>query len=125
MLLDVEESFHTDIIDTTFSGISKSLVRPPTSFNTIKDRLPNLSGTAVKLLKGLMTYDPHGRLSARDALSHPYFREAPTPTSSEMLPTFPEHRNATKSTPSTRRAKSNLSSWDLKPKARHAYQGHT
>eukprot|EP01134_Creolimax_fragrantissima_P008204 CFRG8204T1 len=62
-------------------------------FNTIRDVLPTHSHKAIDMFKGFLTYDPNGRLSARDALTHPYLREAPLPTSPEMLPTFPEHRN--------------------------------
>eukprot|EP00455_Lapot_gusevi_P034871 TRINITY_DN3858_c0_g1_i4.p1 TRINITY_DN3858_c0_g1~~TRINITY_DN3858_c0_g1_i4.p1 ORF type:complete len:154 (-),score=46.60 TRINITY_DN3858_c0_g1_i4:85-546(-) len=43
----------------------------------------------MHLLKGLMTYDPAKRMTAAQALDHPYFQEKPLPQQPEMMPTFP------------------------------------
>lgn len=37
----------------------------------------------------LLTYDPEKRITAEDALSHPWFSEVPLPKSKEFMPTFP------------------------------------
>ncbi len=37
----------------------------------------------------LQTYDPQKRITAKDALQHPYFSERPAPKAIDMMPTFP------------------------------------
>lgn len=37
--------------------------------------LPNIEPDALDLLKKLLVYDPDERLSAAEALAHPYFKE--------------------------------------------------
>lgn len=48
-----------------------------------------LSRGALALLNSLLTYDPARRASAREALSHGYFREAPPMKARALMPTFP------------------------------------
>jgi serine/threonine protein kinase len=36
----------------------------------------------------LLTYDPDKRITAREALRHPFFEESPLPKDPEMMPTF-------------------------------------
>jgi cell division cycle 2-like protein len=48
-----------------------------------------LSEQGFNLLQGLLTYNPAKRLTAAEALAHPYFSEAPLPQSSVLMPTFP------------------------------------
>ncbi|KAI8916820.1 negative regulator of the PHO system [Entophlyctis helioformis] len=47
-------------------------VYPPTD---IKARLPMLDNLALDFITRMLQYQPHLRISAKDALSHPYFRE--------------------------------------------------
>ena len=37
----------------------------------------------------MLTYDPKQRITAQEALDHPYFTEKPLPTHPSMMPTFP------------------------------------
>ncbi|KAF3931962.1 hypothetical protein ABW20_dc0101981 [Dactylellina cionopaga] len=53
------------------------------------------TSATVNLLNACLTYDPDKRISARQALSHEYFRENPPPKEPSLLPTFPESRNNT------------------------------
>ena len=63
-----------------------SYPRPP--LNTIFNAA---SSDALDLLERMLTYDPERRISARDALMHPYFKNAPRPTTPIELPrTDPE-----------------------------------
>jgi len=48
-----------------------------------------LSELGFDLLQGLLTYNPAKRLTAAQALAHPYFAEAPLPQSAALMPTFP------------------------------------
>ncbi|GAB9465759.1 Cmgc/cdk protein kinase [Globisporangium polare] len=59
------------------------------SYNNIRKLLPDLSEKGIDLINRLLTYDPAVRISAREAIEHPYFREKPFPQESSMMPTFP------------------------------------
>uniref|UniRef100_K3WGI5 Cyclin-dependent kinase 2 homolog n=1 Tax=Globisporangium ultimum (strain ATCC 200006 / CBS 805.95 / DAOM BR144) TaxID=431595 RepID=K3WGI5_GLOUD len=48
-----------------------------------------LSNAGFDLLRRMLTYDPKQRISAKEALAHDYFKEAPAPKRQEMMPTFP------------------------------------
>eukprot|EP01051_Picozoa_sp_SAG22_P010811 SAG22_NODE_993_length_6123_cov_15.091799_14_plen_42_part_00 len=37
----------------------------------------------------LVTYDPAQRISAADALKHPWFRDSPKPQNVEWMPSYP------------------------------------
>ncbi|KAF3198384.1 hypothetical protein TWF106_004609 [Orbilia oligospora] len=52
------------------------------------------SSATVNLINSCLTYDPEKRITARQCLSHEYFREAPAPKETSMMPTFPESRNS-------------------------------
>ena len=43
----------------------------------------------ISLLQGMLTYDPKQRLTAEQALKHPYFNELPLPIDPSMFPTWP------------------------------------
>lgn len=44
------------------------------------------SAEAIDLLQKLLTFDPRKRITARDALHHPWFHSAPAPTRPGLLP---------------------------------------
>ena len=64
-----------------------------------------LSDKGFDLLEGMLCYDPSRRLTAKEALDHPWFTEVPRPTDSNLLPTYrtnkdglgPRRRNEFKS----------------------------
>ena len=37
----------------------------------------------------LLAYDPNTRITAQEALKHPYFQESPLPQDPSLFPTFP------------------------------------
>lgn len=55
-------------------------------------------------LQKFLTYDPAQRITAEDALQHPYFSETPLPIDPSMFPTWPAkselgHRRALAASP--------------------------
>jgi len=58
-------------------------------YSTLRHRFKNLSEQGFDLMNRMLTYDPKKRISARDAIQHPYFSERPLPKSPDMMPTFP------------------------------------
>lgn len=48
-----------------------------------------LTDLGLDLMQQMMTYDPSKRISAEEALNHPWFREEPLPEQLENMPFFP------------------------------------
>ena len=62
----------------------------------LRERFPSTGITGVTLstlgfdlLSRLLAYDPSKRISAADALKHPWFEENPRPKPTALMPTFP------------------------------------
>lgn len=51
--------------------------------------MTRLTANGVDLLERMLTYDPQQRITAAEALQHPYFDETPRPVSPSMFPTWP------------------------------------
>ncbi|PSC68206.1 cyclin-dependent kinase G-2-like isoform X1 [Micractinium conductrix] len=67
---------------------------PTQPYNYLRKEFPSLSDAGVDLLNRLLTYDPERRITARQALRHPYFSERPLPRLPEYMPTFPSAHDA-------------------------------
>lgn len=46
----------------------------------------------VDLVERMLTYDPSARITASEALEHPFFQEAPAPKDPSLIQTFPDDR---------------------------------
>jgi len=55
----------------------------------LRSKFPLLTTAGVSLLASLLSLNPATRITAAEALNHPYFREDPKPKSAAMFPTFP------------------------------------
>lgn len=56
----------------------------------------HISDAGLHLLSSLLTLDPASRITAGEALAHPWFTEAPLPTDPRLMPAFPSaHDGAT------------------------------
>ncbi|CAK8671064.1 unnamed protein product [Clavelina lepadiformis] len=62
-------------------------------YNNLKHRFPWISEAGLTLLNLMLLFHPERRITARDAIATSYFKENPLPCDSDMMPTFPHHRN--------------------------------
>lgn len=65
-------------------------------YNNIRSRFPYLTENGLDLMSKLLTYDPEKRITAEEALKHPYFKESPLPKDPSMFPTFPSKASGEK-----------------------------
>ncbi|KAG5517958.1 hypothetical protein PMAC_000413 [Pneumocystis sp. 'macacae'] len=71
---------------------SKNINFPKKKFNEgsrLRTKFPFLTNAGVDLLTRLLTLNPEKRISAQEALNHPYFTEDPKPKDPALFPTFP------------------------------------
>lgn len=66
---------------------------PQQNYHMINAKFKFLSHEGQDLLKRFLTFDPKKRITAYQALQHPYFKESPLPKSPDMMPTFPTKQN--------------------------------
>jgi len=63
--------------------------------NKFQERFGTLDKRAQQLLQALLQMDPSKRISAKEALDHDYFWEAPFPAKPEELPRYPQSHEFT------------------------------
>jgi cell division cycle 2-like protein len=59
------------------------------SYSSLRSKFTILTQAGLDLLSKLLTYDPSKRITAEEALKHPYFSESPAPLDPSMFPTWP------------------------------------
>ncbi|EIN13497.1 Pkinase-domain-containing protein [Punctularia strigosozonata HHB-11173 SS5] len=67
----------------------KTLTIPPPHPHGFRQKFPYLTNAGIDLMMKLLTYDPERRITAEEALKHPYFSESPLPKHPDMFGTFP------------------------------------
>lgn len=55
-----------------------------------------LTQAGLDLIQKLLTYDPEKRITAEEALRHPYFTESPLPKDASLFNSFPSIANGEK-----------------------------
>lgn len=70
------------------SRLRDKFPRPSSSFTDVNDMM-SLTDSGFNLLEGLLTLDPAKRLSAHDALHHPWFSEEPLALPRDRMPVYP------------------------------------
>uniref|UniRef100_A0A0K0CXT4 Protein kinase domain-containing protein n=1 Tax=Angiostrongylus cantonensis TaxID=6313 RepID=A0A0K0CXT4_ANGCA len=58
-------------------------------FNNVKVVFESASSSSIDLLNALFMYDPKKRISAANALAHPFFTERPFPCDPVLIPSLP------------------------------------
>lgn len=61
-------------------------------FNNLAKKFSYLSPNGLDILNSLLCCDPNRRMTAKEALSHAFFREAPLPKDSKLFPSFPSKK---------------------------------
>ncbi|KAL9559725.1 hypothetical protein PS6_000595 [Mucor atramentarius] len=56
---------------------------------SLRSKFTTLTQAGLDLLSKLLTYDPSKRITAEEALNHPYFSESPAPQDPSLFPTWP------------------------------------
>ncbi|KAI9462389.1 Pkinase-domain-containing protein [Lactarius psammicola] len=69
--------------------LAKSITLPSPQPHQFRQKFPFLTVAGIDLLSSLLTYDPERRISAEEALQHPYFSETPAPKHPDMFSSFP------------------------------------
>ncbi|KAI0004163.1 Pkinase-domain-containing protein [Russula compacta] len=69
--------------------LAKTISLPSPQPHQFRQKFPFLTIAGIDLLSSLLTYDPERRISAEEALQHPYFSEAPAPKHPDMFGSFP------------------------------------
>ncbi|KAH8835210.1 Pkinase-domain-containing protein [Flagelloscypha sp. PMI_526] len=69
--------------------LASTLSLPAPAPPQFSQKLPHLSNSGIDLLMSMLTYDPERRISAIEALEHPFFKESPLPKHPDLFGSFP------------------------------------
>ncbi|TFK57333.1 Pkinase-domain-containing protein [Heliocybe sulcata] len=77
--------------DYTTLPLAKSITLPPQQPHgaALRQRFPYLTNAGLDLLSKMLTYDPEQRITAEEAMQHPYFKESPLPKHPDLFGSFP------------------------------------
>ncbi|KAI0094714.1 Pkinase-domain-containing protein [Irpex rosettiformis] len=95
--------------DYTTLPLAKTITLPTPHPSQLRQKFPYITSAGIDLLSRLLTYDPEMRITAEEALQHPYFRESPFPKHPDLFGSFPsaaagEKRKPYESPPAPTRA---------------------
>ncbi|KII93244.1 hypothetical protein PLICRDRAFT_171027 [Plicaturopsis crispa FD-325 SS-3] len=69
--------------------LAKTLSLPSPQPHQFRQRFQYMTTAGIDLLMSLLTYDPERRITAEEALQHPYFTESPLPKHPDLFGSFP------------------------------------
>ncbi|KDQ12065.1 hypothetical protein BOTBODRAFT_34920 [Botryobasidium botryosum FD-172 SS1] len=69
--------------------LAQTITLPSQTHSTLRNKFPLVTHAGLDLLSKFFTYDPEQRISAEEALRHPYFSEAPLPKHPDLFGSFP------------------------------------
>ncbi|KAG6845997.1 hypothetical protein H0H87_011045 [Tephrocybe sp. NHM501043] len=69
--------------------MAKTLSLPSPQPHQFRQKFQYMTTAGIDLLMSLLTYDPERRITAEEALRHPYFTESPLPKHPDLFASFP------------------------------------
>ncbi|KAH7883735.1 Pkinase-domain-containing protein [Phlebopus sp. FC_14] len=69
--------------------LAKTIALPSPHGPQFRQRFHYMTTSGIDLLMSLLTYNPEQRISAEEALRHPYFSESPLPKHPDLFASFP------------------------------------
>ncbi|THH34110.1 hypothetical protein EUX98_g11 [Antrodiella citrinella] len=69
--------------------LAKTLNLPVPHPHQLRQKFPYITTAGLDLLSQMLTYDPEMRITAEEAMSHPYFSESPLPKHPDLFGSFP------------------------------------
>ncbi|KAL7411870.1 putative cell division cycle 2 [Mrakia frigida] len=69
--------------------LAKSLNVSGSQYSNLRSRFRFLTEAGMDLMNRLLCYDPESRISAEEAMRHPYFTESPLPKHPSLFSSFP------------------------------------
>lgn len=69
--------------------LAKTITLPSPQPPQFRQRFHHMTTAGIDLLVSLLTYDPEQRISAEEAVHHPYFSESPLPKHPDLFGSFP------------------------------------
>jgi len=69
--------------------LAKTITLPSPQPHQFRQKFPYLTSAGLDLLMSFLTYDPERRITAAEALQHPYFTESPLPKHPDLFGSFP------------------------------------
>ncbi|GAW09400.1 cmgc cdk pitslre protein kinase [Lentinula edodes] len=69
--------------------LTKTINLPSPQPHQFRQKFQYMTAAGIDLLMSLLTYDPDQRISAEEALDHPYFTESPLPKHPDLFGSFP------------------------------------
>ncbi|KAH8100631.1 Pkinase-domain-containing protein [Cristinia sonorae] len=69
--------------------LAKTITLPSPHAHQLRQRFPYITTAGLDLLAQLLTYDPEMRITAEEAMQHPYFTESPLPKHPDLFGSFP------------------------------------
>ncbi|KAF8640862.1 hypothetical protein AX17_000510 [Amanita inopinata Kibby_2008] len=75
--------------DYTSLPLANTIVLPSPQPHQFRNKFQYMTAAGIDLLMSLLTYDPERRISAEEALQHPYFSEPPLPKHPDLFGSFP------------------------------------
>jgi len=69
--------------------LAKTITLPSPQPHQFRQKFQYMTTAGIDLLMSMLAYDPAQRISAEEALEHPYFTESPLPKHPDLFGSFP------------------------------------
>lgn len=83
---DVKETLRQESVQVQRMASTLNLPAEPVAGKSLEERIPNASDACINLVRQLLAYDPTRRISATDAIAHPYLAHLRDPLGETTAP---------------------------------------